>query len=101
MVAIAAILIIEGLEYVTGVITFYQFILEEAIQGGCMASYIGQKYDRISRMDPVIEQLENHTIPALENFNNTWGYIAIWNQGAFAAFVKASKLAVRAYKECR
>ena len=98
---VAWIVALYGLEYALGIITFYQFILEEAIQGGCMACYIGKKYDKIGTMDPVIDRLENHTIPRLEDYNNTWGYIAIYNRGAFQAFIKASKLAVRAYKQCR
>nr|AAU84206.1 hypothetical protein GZ37D1_53 [uncultured archaeon GZfos37D1] len=89
------------LQYATGIVTYYQFILEETIQSGLMGCYIGNKYGHISLMDKVIERLNSTTIPALHEYNRGWGYFAYYNKQAFDCFWKAAKVAVWAYKECR
>jgi len=89
------------LKFATGIATYYQFLLEETIQSGLMGCYLGGKYGHISMMDKVIDRLERVTIPALENYNKKYGFLAFYNIGAFEAFYKAGKIAVEVYKECR
>jgi len=94
-------LLLFGVKYVIGIITFYQFLLEEAIQAGLMACYINTVIRKQGRTAAIIEQLKNHTIPALEEYNRDWGYIALFNREAFRVYAIAARLAVRAYEESK
>lgn len=90
-----------SLQYASGIVTYYQFILEETLQSGLMGCYIAANNGHIGLMDKVIDRLERVTIPKLEAYNKKWGFLAFYNQGSFKAFIKAGKLAVETYKVCR
>ena len=97
----AATVPLYSLQYASGIVTYYQFILEETVQSGLMGCYIAANAGHISLMDKVIDRLERETLPKLEHYNKKWGFLAFFNKGAFEAFTKAGKLAVEVYKECR
>ena len=97
----AAIPPLYALQYASGIVTYYQFILEETLQSGLMGCYIAANAGHIGLMDKVIDRLERETIPKLEAYNKKWGFLAFYNQGSFDAFIKAGKLAVEVYKESR
>jgi hypothetical protein len=96
-----AAIILLPIQYAIGIVTYYQFILEETIQTGLMGCYIGNKVGYPSIMDKVIERLDSVTLPALHDYTNKYGFIAYFHRDAFDCFWKAGKLAISAYKECR
>jgi hypothetical protein len=82
----------------TDAVAFYQFILEEAIQSGVMGCYLARQQNKPILSVPILDQLENHTIPALKKFNQFWGHLAFWCQPAFDDFRKAAEMSVRIYR---
>jgi plastocyanin len=93
--------ILIPLQYATGIVTYYQFILEETVQSGLMGCYIADNQGHISVMDKVIDRLERVTVPKLHDYNKKYGFLAFYNKGAFNAFRVASEEAIRIYKECK
>ena len=88
---------LDLLEDARGTLTFYGFIIEEAIQSAGFACWIlrgaGKHEDAADKAQWCIAELIN---PAIQFFN-TWGHITFPMNQAYLAFFEASKRTMETY----
>jgi len=90
--------ILVGVQMVMEVITFIQFIEEEAIQSAGLGAFLAIRSRDYHSAWLAINLLENELVPHLELINETVGWIAIYSQGAFYDFAKAARTNIEIYK---
>ena len=91
--------IIKGVQWVMEIITFIQFIEEEAIQSAALGAFLAIRSRDYKSAWLAINLLENELIPHLELINQEIGWIAIYSQGAFYDFAQASRTNIQIYKD--
>ena len=90
--------ILIGVANVMEAVTFVQFIEEEAIQSAGLGAFLAIRSRDYRSAWLAINLLENELVPHLEIINSTFGWIAIYSQGAFYDFAKASRTNIEIYK---
>ena len=90
--------VIAGIANVMEAVTFVQFIEEEAIQSAGLGAFLAIRSRDYRSAWLAINILENELIPHLEIINRTFGYIAIYSQGAFFDFALAARTNIEIYK---
>jgi len=83
--------IITGIAEVMSVITFIQFIEEEAIQTASLGAFMAIRSRHYAASKPCLDLIDNQLIPHLELINGTIGYLAPYSQGCFHDYVESAK----------
>jgi len=84
--------IISGIADVMSVITFIQFIEEEAIQTAGLGAFMAVRSRHYNAAKPCLDLVQNELIPHLEAINTTIGILAPYSQGCFSDYIKSAKL---------
>lgn len=82
--------IIKGLIDVMSIVTFIQFIQEEAIQTASLGAYMAIKNRHYSAAKPMLDLLDNELILHLALVNDTIGWLAPYSWGCFHDFTLAA-----------
>jgi hypothetical protein len=90
--------VLAGVVMVMEAITFIQFIEEEAIQSAGLGAFLAIRSRDYHSAWLAINLLEQDLVPHLELINSTFGWIAIYSQGAFYDFAKAARTNIEIYK---
>ena len=91
--------VIEGVMEVMSIVTFIQFIEEEAIQTASLGAWMAIRAKHFPRARYMLYRLEHEFIYHLEVVNTTFGWLAPYSQGCFYDFIQASKANVETLKE--
>lgn len=79
-------------------VTFYMFIMEEAIQTAGMASYVAYKAGNIDRAKMIARHMQTELIDPLEEFaKSPAGILAFPMNLAYISFAEASRLSAETY----
>lgn len=95
----ALIPILVGLANVMEIVTFIQFIEEEAIQSAALGVFLAIRGKSTAGAITGISLLEVVLIPHLKEINNTVGWMAPYSKGCFADFVLAQETNLVIYKD--
>lgn len=91
--------VITGIANVMEIVTFIQFIEEEAIQSAALGVFLAVRSRSYRGASLGITLLEGELIPHLKLINETVGWVAIYSKGCFSDFVKASETNLEIYKD--
>jgi len=80
------------------IITFIQFIEEEAIQSAGLGAFLAIRCRDYRSAWLAINLMETELIPHLESINSNVGWFAIYSQGCFYDFAKAQRTTLEIYK---
>lgn len=83
---------------VRGMITFYLFIMEEAVQTGAMAAYLARKEGNIELSKTYASWVDENLITTAINFNTTVGIVAYPMNEAFKSFYDAARQSIQYYQ---
>lgn len=97
MAAILAAL--TGVANLMEIITFIQFIEEEAIQSAGLGVFLAIKAKSYRGASLGITLLRGRLIPNLKDINEYAGYAAPYSQGCFADFIKAAEVNLDIYED--
>jgi len=96
----AAILpIIKGLQQVMEIVTFIQFIEEEAIQSAGLGVFMAIRGKSYKGASLGITLLRGTLIPHLKDINLALGWIAPYSVGCFADFILATETNLEIYED--
>lgn len=91
--------LLVGLANVMEIITFIQFIHEEAIQSASLGVFLAVRSKSYPAASRGLGLLRSELIPHLKNVNDFAGYMAPYSKLCFADFVKASEFNLDAFEE--
>ncbi|MBA7587274.1 hypothetical protein ES708_29299 [subsurface metagenome] len=97
MAAILAAL--TGIANLMEIITFIQFIEEEAIQSAGLGVYLAIRGKSYRGASLGITLLRGQLIPHLKEINEYAGYAAPYSQGCFADFIVAAETNLEIYED--
>lgn len=97
MAAILAAL--TGVANLMEIITFIQFIEEEAIQSASLGVFLAIKAKSYRGASLGITLLRGRLIPNLKAINEYAGYAAPYSQGCFADFILAAETNLEIYED--
>ena len=90
--------VITGLINAMEIVTFIQFIEEEAIQSAALGTFLALRHNSIR--GAVLGITRTRTILMhLETINESIGWVAIYSKGCFADFVTATKTNLEIYDD--
>lgn len=90
--------VIKGIANAMEIVTFIQFIEEEAIQSAALGTFLAFRHGSIRGAALGI----NRTLVCLmhlKTINDTIGWVAIYSKGCFADFVEATETNVKIYED--
>ncbi len=90
--------VITGLVNAMEIVTFIQFIEEEAIQSAALGTFLALRHNSIRGTTLGITQTRTILLH-LEAINETIGWVAIYSKGCFADFVKATRTNLEIYDD--
>lgn len=96
MAAILAALV--GVSNLMEIVTFIQFIHEEAIQSAALGVFLAIRGKSYSGASLGITLLRGELIPHMKEINEYAGYLAPYSQGCFADFIKAAEINLDIYE---
>jgi len=96
---VAWLVIIEGLANVMEVITFIQFIEEEAIQSASLGVFLAIRGKSYRGASLGMSLLRGTLIPHLKEINETVGFAAPYSKGCFADFILATETNLDIYED--
>lgn len=91
--------ILMGLANVMEIVTFIQFIEEEAIQSAALGVFLAIRAKSMRGATLGITLLEGELIPHLKDINNYVGWMAPYSKGCFADFILAQETNLEIYKD--
>jgi len=91
--------VVAGVANVMEVVTFIQFIEEEAIQSAALGVFLAIRSKSFRGASLGITLLRGELIPHLKTINETVGWLAPYSKGCFADFVKASETNLEIYDD--
>jgi len=94
----ALLAVLEGISNVMEIVTFIQFIEEEAIQSAALGVFLAIRNKSYSGASLGITLLRGELIPHLKEINDYAGYLAPYSKGCFADFIKASETNLEIYE---
>jgi len=97
MAAILAAL--EGVADIMEMITFVEFIEEEAIQSAALGVFLAIKGKSYRGASLGMSLLRGRLVPKLKDINEYAGYAAPYSQGCFADFIKATETNLDIYED--
>jgi len=96
---VAWLLILQGVANVMEVITFIQFIEEEAIQSASLGVFLAIRGKSYRGASLGMTLLRGTLIPHLKDINLAVGWMAPYSQGCFADFILATETNLDIYEE--
>ena len=90
---------LEGVANVMEVITFVQFIEEEAIQSAALGVFLAIRQKNNKAAYRGINLLEYTLIPHLREYNDFGGWLALYSKFCFEDFIAATEANVEVYKD--
>ncbi|KKN21793.1 hypothetical protein LCGC14_0921730 [marine sediment metagenome] len=96
---VAWLLILQGVANVMEVITFVQFIEEEAIQSASLGVFLAIRGKSYRGASLGMTLLRGTLIPHLKDINLAVGWMAPYSQGCFADFILATETNLDIYEE--
>ena len=90
--------ILQGLANVMEIVTFIQFIEEEAIQSASLGVFLAIRAKHYPGATYGMSLLRGQLIPHLKDINEYVGWMAPYSQGCFADFVAASESNLEIYE---
>ena len=96
---VAWLALVGGLANVMEIITFIQFIEEEAIQSAGLGVFMAIRGKSYKGASLGMSLLRGTLIPHLEDINDAVGWMAPYSQGCFADFVLAAKTNLEIYED--
>ncbi|MBA7622320.1 hypothetical protein ES703_29695 [subsurface metagenome] len=91
--------VLKGIANVMEVVTFIQFIEEEAIQSASLGVFLAIRAKSMRGAVLGMQLLQGELIPHLKDINQYCGWIAPYSQGCFADFVKATETNLEIYRD--
>jgi len=97
--AVVILAALKGLANVMEIITFVQFIEEEAIQSASLGVFLAIRGKSYKGASLGMSLLRSELIPHLREINDYAGYLAPYSKGCFADFVKAAETNLEIYED--
>ena len=91
--------VVAGVANIMEVITFIQFIEEEAIQSAALGVFLAIRGKSYHGANLGITLLRGQLIPHLKAINETVGWLAPYSKGCFADFVIAQETNLEIYED--
>ena len=91
--------LLEGVANVMEVVTFIQFIEEEAIQSASLGVFLAIRGKSYRGASLGITLLRGQLIPHLKSINDYAGWIAPYSKGCFADFILATETNLEIYED--
>ncbi len=91
--------VLKGLVNVMEIVTFIQFIEEEAIQSAALGVFLAIRAKSYRGASLGITLLRGQLIPHLRDVNEYVGWLAPYSQGCFADFVLATETNLEIYED--
>lgn len=91
--------VVAGVANIMEVITFIQFIEEEAIQSAALGVFLSIRSRSYRGASLGITLLRGELIPHLKAINDTIGWLAPYSKGCFADFIKATETNLAIYDD--
>lgn len=91
--------ILLGIANVMEIVTFIQFIEEEAIQSASLGVFLAIRGRSHAAAVQAMSLLEFTLIPHLKDINDYVGWMAPYSKGPFADFVLATQTNLEIYKD--
>ncbi|MBA7554004.1 hypothetical protein ES705_46614 [subsurface metagenome] len=91
--------IIMGLANVMEIVTFIQFIEEEAIQSASLGVFLAIRGKSYRGASLGITLLRGELIPHLRDINDVCGWLAPYSKGCFADFILATETNLEIYDD--
>ncbi|GAJ16166.1 unnamed protein product [marine sediment metagenome] len=91
--------VLKGLVNVMEIVTFIQFIEEEAIQSAALGVFLAIRAKSYRGASLGITLLRGQLIPHLRDINEYVGWLAPYSQGCFADFVLATETNLEIYED--
>ena len=96
---VAWLALVGGLANVMEIITFVQFIEEEAIQSAGLGVFMAIRGKSYRGASLGITLLRGTLIPHLKDINDYVGWMAPYSKGCFADFIKATETNLEIYED--
>ena len=90
--------VIEGIANAMEIVTFIQFIEEEAIQSAALGTFLALRHGSARGASLGITQTRSILLH-LKTINETIGWVAIYSKGCFADFVEATENNLEIYDD--
>jgi len=90
--------VIEGIANVMEIVTFIQFIEEEAIQSASLGTFLAFRHGSARGSSLGITKTRSILLH-LKTINETIGWVAIYSKGCFADFVEATENNLEIYDD--
>jgi len=91
--------VVAGIANVMEIVTFIQFIEEEAIQSASLGVFLAIRGKSYKGASLGMSLLRSELIPHLKTINESIGWIAIYSKGCFGDFVKAAETNLEIYED--
>jgi hypothetical protein len=91
--------VVAGVANVMEVVTFIQFIEEEAIQSSALGVFLAIRSKSYHGASLGINLLKNELLPHLKAINDTVGWLAPYSKGCFSDFIKAQETNLEIYED--
>jgi len=91
--------VLEGVANVMEVITFIQFIEEEAIQSAALGTFLAIRGKSYRGASLGITLLRGRLIPHLRDINDSVGWLAPYSKGCFSDFIAATETNLEIYED--
>lgn len=91
--------ILQGMANVMEIVTFIQFIEEEAIQSCALGCFLAIRAKSYRGASLGITMLRGRLIPNLKDINDYVGWVAPYSKGCFADFIAATELNLVIYED--
>ncbi len=96
---VAWLVVLQGLASVMEIVTFIQFIEEEAIQSASLGVFLAIKGKSYRGASLGITLLRGTLIPHLKDINQVAGWMAPYSEGCFADFILATETNLEIYED--
>ena len=93
----ALLVVLQGLASVMEIVTFIQFIEEEAIQSASLGVFLALRNKHFAGASLAIGLLRGQLLPHLKEVNEYCGWMAPYSKGCFADFILATETNLEIY----
>ena len=91
--------VVAGVANVMEVVTFIQFIEEEAIQSASLGVFLAIRAKSMRGAVLGIQLLQGELVPHLKAINEYCGWMAPYSKGCFADFIKSTETNIEIYQD--
>jgi len=91
--------ILAGIANVMEIVTFIQFIEEEAIQSASLGVFLSLRNKSYKGASLGMSLLRTQLIPHLKDINDYVGWMAPYSKGCFQDFIKSAEVNLEIYED--